>query len=148
MPGGRWPTFIGPRGTYGGFGLLGRTLLPRTPLAAAVRGPFWGTGPFVCPVLVQIPIASTATEQSAGNLDNFINFLCPLNITTCALLQASTATASKLFRHWTNYLVDRKPRMSAALRDSRRNKVCPQHPSWHVAICDLKLTIYNSLPGS
>jgi hypothetical protein len=51
---------------------LGRTLVPRTPLPDAARGPFWVTGPFVCPVLVQIPIASTATEQSARNFDNFI----------------------------------------------------------------------------
>ena len=63
------------------------------------RAPFfWGTGPFVCAVLMQIPIASTATTQSAGNLDSFINFLCPLNITNVLLLQASTVTASKLFR--------------------------------------------------
>jgi hypothetical protein len=41
---------------------------------------------------VQIPIASTATKQSVGNLDSFINFLCRLNITNVLLLQASTAT--------------------------------------------------------
>jgi hypothetical protein len=29
---------------------------------------------------MQIPIASTATKESAGNLDRFINFLCLLNI--------------------------------------------------------------------
>ncbi len=44
------------------FELLGRTLLPRTPLPGAGRGAFWGTGPFVCAVLMQIPIASTATK--------------------------------------------------------------------------------------
>jgi hypothetical protein len=98
MPIGRWPMFAGPRGTYGGFELLGRTLLPRTPLVGAIRGTFWGGGPFVCAVLIQIPIASTATNQSAGNLDNFIKFLCPLNIIYHLLLQVSTGTASKLFR--------------------------------------------------
>jgi hypothetical protein len=76
-------------------------------------------GTFVCPLLVQIPIANTATKQSAGNLDNFINFLCRLNITNVLLLQASTGRASQLFRHWTNYSLDREPRMGAALRGSR-----------------------------
>jgi hypothetical protein len=69
-------------------------------------------------VLVQIPIASTAIKQSAGNLDSFISFLCPLNIIDVLLLQASTTTHSKLFRYWTNSLLDRKPPMSAALRES------------------------------
>jgi len=47
---------------------------------------------------MQIPIASSATKQSAGNLDRFINFLCPLNIIYPLLLQVSTVTASKLLR--------------------------------------------------
>src|SRR5206468_10109893 len=47
---------------------------------------------------MQIPIASTATKQSTGNLDRLINFLCPLNIINILLLQVSTGTASKLFR--------------------------------------------------
>jgi hypothetical protein len=47
---------------------------------------------------MQIPVASTATKQNAGNLDRFINFLCPLNIIYPLLLQASTGTVSKLFR--------------------------------------------------
>ena len=63
MPDGRRPTFAGPRGTYGEFELLGRTLLPRTPLLGAARGAFWGAGPFVCPVLVQIPTAHTTTNK-------------------------------------------------------------------------------------
>jgi hypothetical protein len=68
--------FAGPRRTYGGFELLGRTLLPRTSLLGATRGPFWAAGPFVCPVLVQIPNANTTTEQRAANPDSFIKFLC------------------------------------------------------------------------
>jgi len=76
MPDVRWPTFAGPRGTYGRFELFGRTLLPRTPLPGTTRGAFWGANPVVCPVLVQIPIPSTTTEQSAVNLDSFIKFLC------------------------------------------------------------------------
>ena len=76
MPNGRWPMFAGPRGMYGRFELFGRTLFPRTPLLGATRGAFWGTGPVVCPVLVQIPIPSTTTEQRAANLDSFIKFLC------------------------------------------------------------------------
>jgi hypothetical protein len=99
-PDGRWPMFAGPRGIYGGFELLGRTLLPRTPLVGTTRGAFWGTGPFVCPVLVQIPNASTTIEQRAANLDSFIKFLCQLNIINVPLLQASTETLSKLFRHF------------------------------------------------
>jgi hypothetical protein len=59
---------------------------------------FWGTGPFVCPVLAQIPIASTAINESAGHLDNFIKFLCSLNITNVLLLQALTEAAPKVFR--------------------------------------------------
>ena len=108
MPRGRWPTFAGPRGIYGGFALLGRALLPRTPFPGTVRGPLCGTGPFVCPMLVEIPIASTATEQNAESLNSFIKFLCQLNIIKILLLQVSTGTLSKLFRHWTNYLLDRK----------------------------------------
>ena len=76
MPIGRWPMFAGPRGTYGEFELLGRRLLPRTPLLGATRGAFWGANPVVCPVLVQIPIPSTTTEQRAANLDSFIKVLC------------------------------------------------------------------------
>ena len=82
--------FAGPRGTYGGFELLGCALLPRTPLFGATREAVWGTGPFVCPVLVQIPNASTTTGQRAANLDSFIKFLCQLNIINDLLLQAST----------------------------------------------------------
>jgi hypothetical protein len=92
--------------------LLGRTLLPRTPLLGATRGAFWGTGPFVCPLLVQIPIASITTKQNAGNLRCLINFLCSLNIINALLLQASTETLSKLFRHGTNYLMHRKSQAS------------------------------------
>jgi hypothetical protein len=110
MPIGRWPMFAGPRGTYGGFELWGRTLFPRTPLLGATRGPACGTGPFVCPLVVQIPIATTATKQSAGNLDSFIKFLCQLNIINVLLLQASTETVSKLFRHGKNYLLAGKSR--------------------------------------
>src|SRR5204862_2306783 len=95
----------GPRGTYGGFALWGRTLFPRTPLTGATRGAFWGTNPVVCPVLVQIPIPSTTTEQRAANLDRFIKFLCQLNIINVLLLQASTETASKLFGHQANFLL-------------------------------------------
>ena len=113
MPIGRWPMFAGPRGTYGGFQLLGRTLFPRTPLLGATRGPACSTGPFVCALVVQIPIATTATKQSAGNLDSFIKFLCQLNIINVLLLQASTETALKLFTHGTNYLVQHKSRASA-----------------------------------
>src|SRR5213596_2329005 len=47
---------------------------------------------------MQIPIASTATKQSTGNLDRLINFLCPLNIINILLVQVSTVTSSKLFR--------------------------------------------------
>jgi len=68
--------FAGPRGTYVRLELLGCALLPRTPLLGATRGPACGAGPFVCPLLVQIPIAMTAIKQSAGNLDSFIKFLC------------------------------------------------------------------------
>jgi len=76
MPDGRRTMFAGPLGTCGEFELSGRTLLPRTPLLGATRGAFWGADPFVCPVLVQIPNASTTTEQKAANLDSFIKFLC------------------------------------------------------------------------
>ena len=76
MPNGRWPMFAGPRGTYGRFELFGRMLLPRTPLFAATRGAFWGANPVICPVLVQIPIPITTTEQRAANFDSFIKFLC------------------------------------------------------------------------
>jgi hypothetical protein len=54
---------------------------------------------------VQIPIASTAIEQCAGNLDSFINFLCGLNIINTPLLQASTGMLLKLFTHLANYLL-------------------------------------------
>ena len=54
MPDGRWPTFAAPRGTYGRFELLGRTLLPRTPLLGAARGAFGSS-----------PIAVLAAEQVA-----------------------------------------------------------------------------------
>jgi hypothetical protein len=102
---GRWITFAGPREIYGDLGLLGRTLLVRTRLAGAARGTFWGAGPLVCPVLVQIPIASTATNESAGHLDRFINFLCPLNIINVVLLQASTETNSNYSGIRQNYLL-------------------------------------------
>src|SRR5207248_7857953 len=61
----------------------------------------------------QIPIPSTTTEQKAANLDSFIKFLCLLNIINALLLQASTETLSKLFRHWLKYLIHRKSRTSA-----------------------------------
>jgi len=48
-------------------------------------------------VLVQIPIASTATNQSAENFDGIINVFWQLNITNVLLLQLSTGTALKLF---------------------------------------------------
>jgi len=97
VPDGRWPTLAGPRGTYRGFELLGRTFFARTPLAGAGRETFWGPGPFVCAVLLQIPIASTATNQSAENFDGIINVFWQLNITNVLLLQLSTGTALKLF---------------------------------------------------
>ena len=85
--------------------MVERTLLPRTPLLGATRGPFWGTGPLVCPVLVQIPNPSTTTEQRAANLDSVIKFLSRINTINVLLLQASTETLSKLFRHSKNYLL-------------------------------------------
>jgi len=67
---------------------------------------------------VQTPIASTATEQSARNLDSFINFLCPLNIINVLLLQASTSTQLKLFTYQTDYLLFPQATTEYALRDS------------------------------
>jgi hypothetical protein len=54
---------------------------------------------------VQIPNPSTRTEQSAANLDSVIKFLSRINTINVLLLQASTKTLSKLFRHSKNYLL-------------------------------------------
>ena len=46
-------------------------------------------------MLVEIPIASTATKQNAESLNSFIKFLCQLNIIKILLLQVFDWNAFK-----------------------------------------------------
>ena len=110
-----------PRGTNDRLQIVGADVIPRTELPGANRGALWIAGPLVCPVLVQMPIANAAADQNKRNLESFINFLCPLNIITCALLQALSET----FRQTRDEFYS-IPRSVRCLR---------------FAICDVKLTI-------